>query len=267
MRTLVVAEPGSTGIGSLDTMLRLLETAAECGADVWKPQWTSSPERMCDRRRAPEYLDSYRLLAYPVEWLKIFSRQCKRREMKLACSVYLPEDVQAVSPYCQFIKIASFENRDGAMLDALGDVVSRKLHHVIISTGMLDASEIKPLVSYADILLACTSAYPAPVDAMNLLTIRQMRRDCGGHCRIGLSDHSRQLITGAVAVGVGAEVVETHYRLNDTPPTNRDYEVALSPGEFTQYVQNVRLAERLMGNAMKRQHPCEESLMRYRVRS
>jgi sialic acid synthase SpsE len=50
VRTLVIAEPGGTAKGDYATMVRLLETAHVCGADVFKPQFTVDAERHLARR-------------------------------------------------------------------------------------------------------------------------------------------------------------------------------------------------------------------------
>jgi N,N'-diacetyllegionaminate synthase len=103
-------------------------------------------------------------------------------------------------------------------------------------------------------LLHCVSAYPAPISEMNLRAVGR-----------GLSDHSRNLLTGAVAVGAGARIIETHYRLDTCHPTNPDYAVAFTPAEFTQYVKNIRDAEAMMGDGVKKRQPCEEWAVPYRV--
>ena len=61
-RTLIIAEPGSTHEGKLSTMIELIDVAASCGASVYKSQWVSNAQTMCDRRHAPEYLESYKFL-------------------------------------------------------------------------------------------------------------------------------------------------------------------------------------------------------------
>ncbi len=77
MKTLIIAEPGSTHEGDYDTMLRLIKCAADCKVDVFKNQWTSSAERMCARRHAPEYLESYRKLQYPLAWHASLREVCR----------------------------------------------------------------------------------------------------------------------------------------------------------------------------------------------
>ncbi len=256
-RTLVIAEPGCTAEGDFDTMVRQIHKAADCGADVFKSQWTSEAAQMVARRHAePEYLKYYGWLQYPIEWHAQFRLIAQSRGLQYGCSVYLPEDVKTIAPYVDLLKISSFEAHDDAMLEAAEQITTR----VMISTGMSDR-EWHWRWHGADIL-HCVSCYPAPLDAMNIRAIdfddRRMR------CT-GLSDHSHHLLSGAIAVACGATVVETHFCLVTCRPSNPDYEVALFPESFRRYIQNIRDAETMLGDGIKRIQPCEEPMLKYRV--
>jgi N,N'-diacetyllegionaminate synthase len=253
---LVIGEPGCTSEGDKATMLRLLETAAQCGANVWKPQWTSDPVLMCERRhigyahpKHEYYLRAYSWLAWPVEWHAEFRARCRALDMAYACTVFLKQDVARVAPYVDYLKVASFEAGDNELVaEAI-----RWHGRVILSTGMGQQyfGSAKPWA-----VLHCVSAYPAPIDEMNLRAMKHHK---------GLSDHSRHLLTGAVAVGARAKAIETHYRLDTCHQSNPDYAVAFTPAEFTQYVKNIRDAEAMMGDGIKRRQPCEEWALPYRV--
>ncbi len=260
MSVMVIAEPGGTGEGDYDTMLRLLQTAKDAGADCWKPQFTTNADRHLLRRSASlstseryafytKYYRAYHWLQWPVEWHEDFRDQCHALGMKYACSVCLPEDVAVVEPWVDYLKVSSFEVNDPRLADALED--SGK--PVIASYGM--TGDDMPQVDWP---LHCVSAYPAPLEAMNLRVLY------AGKYR-GLSDHSRHLLTGALSVACGAMIVETHYRLDDCDPTNPDYAVAFSPTEFAQYVKNIRDAEAMMGDGVKRIQPCEQAMLKYKV--
>ena len=253
MGVLVLAEPGSTAEGRHDAFIALVQVAASIGCDIFKNQWVSSPERLCERRRAPEYLQAYEKIAYPStthEWLGAKARE---HGLAYACSVYLPEDVEVVEPYCDYLKCASFESTDPGMRDALWPY----RHKTIISLGMGAAVD-----QWFDFfaMLHCISAYPVPVEQMNLTAIRTRGLD-------GLSDHSRHPWVGAIAVGIGVRLIEFHIRLWDTDPRNADYQVARTPAEAREYVGNIRLAEKMLGSGDRRAMPCEEPMLRYRVRS
>src|SRR3990167_3846027 len=211
--TLIIAEPGSTHEGRLEMMLRLIDCAAECGADVFKSQWTSSAQTMCDRRHAPEYLESYKFLEYPLEWHMELREHALWRGLQYACTAYIPGDPTLLSPFVDYLKISSFEAADDALLlEARSDIPA--LHHVktIVSLGMGESR------AWADFRLHCVSSYPAPLSQLNL-------RLCSGNGKIdgepdadGFSDHSHDVRVGAWAVAAGASILETHFRLNTCDP-------------------------------------------------
>lgn len=258
---LVIAEPGCTHGGNLEDMRRLIQVAAQAGADVCKFQWTSSAERMCQRRHAPEYLEAYRLIQFPVVWLDVLDVACKEAGIRFGCSVYLPEDVLTLSLRTKFIKVASFEAQDQELL-----AECERLHvKPIISVGMLDEDSVFNLDEWAyeysgTRLLHCVSAYPCSIQSLNLRVIRE-------HSFNGLSDHSCHVLTGALAVAAGAEIIETHFRLDDCPPDNPDYAHALTPAQFKEYVANIRLAEQAMGDGKKIIQECEKPMLKYRVQT
>ena len=118
------------------------------------------------------------------------------------------------------------------------------------------------------VLFHCVSAYPAPIEEINLRVVRRLTLGWYDDGAIaGLSDHTLHPWTGALAVAVGAGMVEFHVRLNDTDPANADYRVARDPREAAEYVRNIRTAETMLGDGNKRVMPSEEPMLRYRVRS
>jgi sialic acid synthase SpsE len=260
-RTLVIAEPGCTAEGDYDTMVRLLYAAKDADCDVWKPQWTSNPERMCERRHiGPDhpkreyYLNAYSWLNWPVEWHADFSTRCKALGMKYACTVFLPEDAEVVAQHAEYVKVSSFEAGDEGLLESVGDAAVLHGGFVLVSTGMGREYAESEYPWFFE--LHCVSAYPAPIDVMNLAVLPKYS---------GLSDHSRELDMGMMAVCAGAQIIETHYRLYDCNPENPDYPVAFDPGELAMYVGKIRKAERALGSGVKQVQDCEREMVPYKV--
>ncbi len=262
-RVMVIAEPGCTAEGDYGAYVRLIYAAEAAGCDVFKPQWCSNPQKMCERRHiGPDhpkrayYERAYNWLNFPLEWHEDFARMCKQFGMQYACTSFLPEDVAKVDPFVSIHKIASFEACDPNMYAAMC-LTNKKC---IVSTGMLNDNQVVD-VGERFIVLHCVSAYPAPLSAMNLGVLRFDEEEMYQ----GLSDHSRNVLTGAVAVGAGAEIIETHFRNFDCSPENPDYAVSFSPQELKQYVANVRAAEAMMGGFRKTVQSVEEWGLPYRV--
>lgn len=176
------------------------------------------------------------------------------------------------------------EQKHGRIIGAF--TIRREL---IVSTGMGDEQGVDLLIhgSETTAILHCVSAYPCPPEEANLAGIKAIRQlveqaeeeqedrirrtnSFAGvtsyEITIGYSDHTRSVLTGALAVATGAEIIEVHFRLDSTDPANPDYGHSLSPDQLRQYVQNVRFAELAMGSGIKKMQPSEERWAKYRVR-
>jgi len=108
-----------------------------------------------------------------------------------------------------------------------------------------DAVDICRRVGNNDIvLLKCTSAYPAPLEDANLLTIADMRETFG--VNIGFSDHTLGYLAPVVAVTLGAKVIEKHFIL-DKSIGGADASFSLDYQEFAEMVKAIRECEKLLG--------------------
>ncbi len=253
-RTFVIAEAACTHDGDLDKALKLVDLAKSIGADGVKFQWTSSPERLAQRRHV-EDPTAYRLLEFPEEWLDVLSAYAGGKGLEFMCTVYLPEDVETIAPYVSRFKISSFEAGDTGFYELHED----RNKQIIVSTGMNFDVEDWYLANDDMKFLYCVSAYPTPISQINLAML------WGGYD--GLSDHTTHLMTGAFAVCAGAEIIEFHIKLHLTSPQNPDYLVSRNPDQAKEYIENIRLAERMLGDGVPRVQPCEEENLKYRVQS
>ncbi len=87
------------------------------------------------------------------------------------------------------------------------------------------------------------------MDEANLCWIDELQRRFG--VVTGFSDHSTEILAGALAVTAGAAIVEKHltYDRNAQGP---DHSSSFDPGQFAQYIEFLRLAERMRGLPGKR---------------
>lgn len=265
-RTYVIAEVGSNHGGSLSAIKRAVSLYAPM-ADAVKLQWTSDAKRMASRRGAPELADAYeRYLQWPADWHGEVASACRHHGTDYLCTVFLPEDVDVIVPHVARYKVASFEARD-ADLAAAYDAAPRMTTYV--SLGMMDEDLAAAAVGlWCSALgedahfLHCISAYPAPLEQLQLGALRSGRYS-------GFSDHSDPsvTITGALAVAAGAEVVEAHVRLPGQSPELPDYGHAMTHRQFAQYVAHIRHADESVGGGGGRREiaPCEEAMAAYRV--
>src|SRR5262249_47570047 len=111
-------------------------------------------------------------------------------------------------------KIASFEVVDFPLIRC----IARTGKAAIMSTGMATLTEIDEAVRAFQeaggkqlALLKCTSAYPAPPQDMNLLTIPHLAE--AFNLPVGISDHTSGIAVPVAAVTLGACIVEKHFTL------------------------------------------------------
>lgn len=253
-RTIVIAEIGSCHDGDFQKAVRLVQAAADAGCDIVKAQYWSDGARLAERRRATDYLDVYKRYAVPFDWIPELAREAEERGIQFACSTYLPEDVYPISKHAQTLKISSFEANDPELLSAhVGPALAGA--RVLVSCGMganielIDRFLTRPigLLQNKVAFLHCVSAYPAPDNELNLLSIQPFSI---AHSRaVGFSDHSHPIhtLTGALAVACGARILERHLRLDETDDVNPDAATAMCPLGLRRYVESVRTAERMLG--------------------
>lgn len=284
-RTFVIAESGATWEADLEKAYRSIHAAAACGADAWKVQWVSDPEKMAARRNDPSLAAAYRrYLAWPREWHEKLKARCDAAGIEYMCTTYLQEDIETIAPLVKRFKVSSFEACSWDFVVAHLPYCSGE-RSLIISNGLGK----KPTHLHRDIVnLYCVSGYPCPINELNLACLWEwcQLEDRRVSSYNGLSDHTTSTLTGALAVAAGAVVIEKHVRLLSTPTDNPDYAHSLimngdglkvfSDGNmlieegwppFADYVSNIREAERAMGDGERKVMPCEEGNLKYRVRA
>jgi len=194
--------------------------------------------------------DLYTEAAMPWEW------QPRLFEVATTIGIDLfsaPVDAESVDFLQQMgvpaYKIASFDMVDPQLVRRAAETGKP----VIISTGMASLAEIEEAVGAADdggatqvALLKCTSAYPAPIEEMNLRGIPHLQKVFG--LPVGLSDHSQGMVASVAAVAMGACIIEKHFTLSRDIP-GPDSGFSMEPGEFGDMVQGIRTVEAALGSA------------------
>ena len=144
-------------------------------------------------------------------------------------------------------KIASFEINDIPLIK----YAASKGKPMILSTGVATLSDIELAVNTClesnntqIILLKCTSAYPSPIEDVNLKTIPNLAQTF--NCISGISDHTLGDSVAVGAVAIGAKVIEKHVIL-DKNLGGPDSSFSLDINEFKKLVKNIRTIEKAIG--------------------
>ena len=69
--------------------------------------------------------------------------------------------------------------------------------------------------------------------------------------KVGYSDHTKSLITGAIATSYGAAIIEKHVTLNKNS-YGPDHKASLNFKEFTKYIENINETLKILGSDKKK---------------
>ena len=144
-------------------------------------------------------------------------------------------------------KVASFEITDIPLIE----YIASKGKTVIISTGIATLADIEEAIHACRrmgnsqiALLKCTSAYPAPLEEVNLRTIPNLAETF--NTVVGLSDHTLGISVPIASVALGAKIIEKHFIL-DRNTGGPDAAFSMDPNEFRLMVDAVRDVEKALG--------------------
>lgn len=258
-KTFIVAELSANHNGSIELAKKTMDAAKAAGADAVKIQtYTADTITLdCDTedfRIKGGLWDGYTFYklyqeAYtPWEWHQALFDYAKSIDIQLFSTPFDKTAVDLLEKCGNPIyKIASFEITDVNLIR----YAASKGKPMIISTGIATEDDIRLAIDACHsagnnniTFLKCTSAYPAPLDKANLLTIPDMRERFG--VKVGVSDHSMTNTLPVAAVALGATVVEKHLIL-DRNMGGPDSGFSMEPSEFEAMVKAIREVEQVLG--------------------
>ena len=287
-RTCVIAEAGVNHNGSLDLALKLVDVAADAGADVVKFQTFKADQlataaaakaeyQVANTREEGSQLAMLRKLELsPADHDAILAR-CRERSIQFMSTAFDAASLALlVSLDVPAVKIPSGDITSGPLL-----LQASRLHRpLIVSTGMSTLSDIEQALGViafglttdrepeglgdfdaayhsADgrcaleryvTLLHCTTQYPAPPESVNLRAMDTMAAAFG--LPVGYSDHTLGIEVSIAAVARGATMIEKHFTLDRTLP-GPDHAASLQPAELAQLVSAIRAVQLALGSPVK----------------
>jgi len=272
-RTLLIAEAGVNHNGDLNLAFRLVEAAAQAGADVVKFQTFRAQELATDQ-------------ADKAKYQKERTGEAESQLTMLNKLELTPEQHLKLIDHCRVCGIEFLSTAfDAVSIDLLaslnlrrwkipsGEIINlpylRKIgclsQPVILSAGMANLGEIEAAIDVLEqagtcreqiTVLHCTTEYPAPLDEVNLRAMQTIAQAFG--VAVGYSDHTDGISVPIAAVAMGATVIEKHITLDRTME-GPDHLASLEPDQFAAMVHGVRVIERAMGDGIKRPTPCERA--------
>lgn len=271
--TVIIAEAGVNHNGSIEMAKKLVDAAAEAGADYVKFQTFKSANLVLKNARAANYqrenmqenaLSQYQMLktlelTYEdhVKLIEYASSQ----GIKFLSTAFDLESVQLLAEFHLGLwKIPSGEITNYPYLR----LIARQHEPVILSTGMSTMEEIEEAVQVLLdnglsldhlTILHCNTEYPTPMCDVNLRAMNTIASVF--HTQVGYSDHTLGIEIPIAAVALGASVIEKHFTL-DRSLQGPDHKASLEPKELKRMVTAIRNVEAALGNPEKMVTESEE---------
>ena len=177
MNSLIIAEVGSVHDGSFGNALKLLNVAADCGADVVKFQTHIAGAETLRNAPTPAFFDLEPRFEYfertsfsKIQWQSIIDK-CNERGIEFLSSPFSIEAVELLED----LGVKSYKIPSGEVTNTpLLDVIAKTQKPVLLSSGMSTWKELDKAVDtikrvHSDItVLQCTSEYPCPNEEVGL---------------------------------------------------------------------------------------------------
>ena len=265
--TFIIAEAGVNHNGDLNTAIELVKVAKRCNADCVKFQTFKAARVAIFQAPKADYqvkvtdpnesqIEMLKKLELPHDSYREIIKVCREEDIVFMSTPYNPEDADFLANLnVSAFKLASIS----ASEPQFAKYVAQKGKPVILSTGMATLGEVEETVAAIRetgnedlILLQCTTNYPSREEDCNLLAMQTMREAL--NINVGYSDHTQTDIASIMSVALGAQVIEKHLTLNKKLP-GPDQSTSLEPDEFSNLVESIRNAEKVLGSSRKQ--PCE----------
>jgi N,N'-diacetyllegionaminate synthase len=260
----IIAEIGSNHNGDMDLCRRLIDSAAEAGAQAVKFQsWTDkSLIAQEEYARNTSYSDKKKHFGSLREMVTAYqftaqqhveaAAHCKSRSITFCSTPFSIEEVDLLEKLdVPFFKIASMDIIHLSLLK----YVASKQRPVVISTGMATMAEIEQAVETVRgegnnqiILLHCVSIYPPEYDTIHLRNMATLQHAFG--VPVGFSDHTLGTAIPLAAIALGACVIEKHFTL-DQDMEGWDHAISANPEQLRAIVEEGKHVVMALGGSQR----------------
>jgi N-acetylneuraminate synthase len=265
-RTYIIAEAGVNHNGSVKRAKKMVDIAANAGADAVKFQTFKAETLVTKDLDKAEYqkrnlgtsitqFQMLKKLELPFEAYYELKNYCTQRKIEFLST---PFDEESAKFLVEKVKIRKIKIPSGEITNLLflKYLASFNLP-VIMSTGMSTTDEIqnamKVLLSRLPkskiTLLHCTSNYPCPFTEVNLKAMLTLKNEFD--VTVGYSDHTLGIEVPIAATALGATVIEKHFTLDRTLK-GPDHKASATPEELKEMISTIRNIEKALGDGLKK---------------
>lgn len=267
----IIAELGVNHDGSVERALDLVDAAAQAGVDAVKLQYFEADRLMSRSAKLAAYQESAgetdpvamlrRLELSPADMQRVIDRAHQRGLAAIVTVFSLEHAEPAKAMNWDAFKTASPDIINRPLLETLaGRRGTPDERPLLVSTGASTLQEVARALSWLRGMegrlgiLQCVSSYPTPLGQGELGGIAAIADIWPGV--VGYSDHTPDSMTAAVAVALGAQVLEKHMTYDKLAP-GPDHIASLTPREMGEYVEYALQAYAAKEH-LKKEHPPED---------
>ena len=294
-RIFVIAEAGVNHNGSTELACRLVDVAADAGADAVKFQTFKADELASPSAQKADYqkastgdagsqLEMLRKLELDDHAHQAIAAACRRRGIEFMSTAFDVTSLRFLTGRMGLrrIKIPSGEITNGQLLLE----AARTRLPLLLSTGMSTIGEIEDALGVIAFGLLTPEGRPSHAAFKQAFSSDAGRQALIGtvavlHCTteypaafeeinlramktlherfelpVGLSDHSPGIAIATAAAALGATVIEKHYTLDRTLP-GPDHRASLEPAELAAMIEAIRAVTAALGDGIKKPMPSE----------
>ncbi len=269
----IIAEVGINHNGSLETALRMIQTAKDAGADAVKFQTFKADEFISDPTVTFTYqsagasvtesmLAMFRRYELPAECWGEIKKRCEdtgilflstpqnRSDLDLLLQVGVPAVKIGSDDFTNLPLLKSYALTGLPLLVSCGMSDLAEVHQALEAVGTLEG--------YPTILLLCTSQYPTPPADVNLRKLQTLAAAYPSLV-LGFSDHTQGPLASSLALAMGASLFEKHFTLGHGLP-GPDHWFSEEPAGLKEWIDSVRTAHVMMGSALVRPTAAEKNM-------
>jgi len=269
-KVFIIAEIGNNHEGSYTLAEEMIGKAAEVGACAVKFQ-TIVPEKLVSvsQKDRIEQLKRFQLSNDEFERL---SKVAKHENILFLSTPFDIESVHFLNSIVPAFKIASGDNNFFPLID----VIAQTGKPIIMSAGLMDLPEVKKTTDFIlniwnenaidqDVaIMHCVTSYPTTLEEANLAAIKELQ---SLNVTVGYSDHTIGTEAAVLSVALGARIIEKHFTVDKNYSDFRDHQLSADPNEFSQLVERVEIASKLLGQCRKTVQESEKLVMEKMRRS
>ena len=259
----IIAEIGVNHNGEIDLAYKMIDAAADSGADFVKFQTFKTENLVSNNAPKAQYqientetggtqFDMLKKLELGTKEHYRLIDYCKSKGVVFLSSAFDLKSLALLNKMdLPFIKIPSGEITNYPYLKA----VALMGKPVIISTGMATMDEVESsfkvlidngLKKNMITVLHCNTEYPTPYKDVNLLAMKTLSKKL--QVAVGYSDHSLGSEVAIASVALGAVVIEKHFTL-DQNLSGPDHKASMEPKDFKKMVQAIRNIEKAISGS------------------